>query len=399
MVAEQHQPARPFRILMLAPTPFFSDRGCHVRIHEEAEALRRRGHQVGIVTYHLGRDVGSGPVWRIPRIPWYGKTSAGPSWHKPYLDVLLLLKTFRVIRTWRPDIIHAHLHEGALLGILLGRLQRLPVLFDCQGSLTGEILEHRFVKNGSLPHRVFRGVESWINRHVDQIATSSSRTMADMLDDWPELRERIFALPDAVDLAAFRPVGKDPALRHELGIPEDRKVLVYLGALSEHQGTDLMLEVLARLFRERSDLHALIMGFPEGEYREKAKALGLERQVTFTGRIDYAKACRYLCLGDLALSPKLSRTEANGKLLNYMACGLPCVVFDTPVNRELLGETGVYTAYGDADAFAAGVVGAIDNPERRMMLSKRVREHVEKHHSWEARICELEKVYENMQSM
>ncbi|TYO96056.1 glycosyltransferase involved in cell wall biosynthesis [Geothermobacter ehrlichii] len=381
---------------MLAPTPFFSDRGCHVRIHEEAEALRRCGHEVGIVTYHLGRDAGAGSVWRIPNIPWYTKTSAGPSWHKPYLDVLLFLKAVRVARTWRPDIIHAHLHEGALLGVLLGRLMRLPVLFDCQGSLTGEILEHRFVRQGSFLHKLFNWVETWINRHVDQIATSSTRTMADMLEVWPELGERIFALPDAVDLAAFRPVGKDPALLHELGIPEDRKVLVYLGALSEPQGTDLMLEVLARLFRERRDLHALIMGFPEEKYREKAKALGLEGQVTFTGRIDYAKACSYLCLGDLALSPKLSRTEANGKLLNYMACGLPCVVFDTPVNRELLGETGVYAAYGDADAFAARIVEVVDNPEDRMVLSRQVREYVERHHSWEARVRRLVEGYEDM---
>ena len=44
------------RVLMLAPTPFFSDRGCHVRIYEEAAELGRRGVEVKIVTYPLGLD-------------------------------------------------------------------------------------------------------------------------------------------------------------------------------------------------------------------------------------------------------------------------------------------------------------------------------------------------------
>ena len=77
------------KILMIAPTPYFSDRGCHVRIYEEARALRAIGHDVRIVTYHIGRDMEDISTERIVKIPWYKKLSAGPSWHKLYLDLLL----------------------------------------------------------------------------------------------------------------------------------------------------------------------------------------------------------------------------------------------------------------------------------------------------------------------
>ena len=45
------------KILVLAATPFFSDRGCHIRILNEAEGLKKAGHQVRICAYALGKDV------------------------------------------------------------------------------------------------------------------------------------------------------------------------------------------------------------------------------------------------------------------------------------------------------------------------------------------------------
>src|SRR6266571_9013076 len=129
---------------MIAPTPYFSDRGCHVRIYEEALALTKLGHEVCIVTYHLGRDMPGVRVVRTPHVPWYDKLEAGPSWHKPYLDALLLWKSLAVVRSFRPHLIHAHLHEGALIGSVLKRLLRIPLLFDYQGSLSGESLNHGF---------------------------------------------------------------------------------------------------------------------------------------------------------------------------------------------------------------------------------------------------------------
>src|SRR5205823_13874044 len=45
------------RVLMIAPTSFFSDYGCHVRILEEARGLQGCGHRVVICTYHHGGAV------------------------------------------------------------------------------------------------------------------------------------------------------------------------------------------------------------------------------------------------------------------------------------------------------------------------------------------------------
>ncbi|MGH7859041.1 MAG: glycosyltransferase, partial [Candidatus Binatia bacterium] len=157
------------RIQMIAPTPFFAHRGCHVRILEEMRALSARGHEVALCTYRLGDDVPGVRTVRTVRVPWYRKLTAGPSWHKLYLDVLLLATSLRFAARFRPDVIHAHLHEGAFLGTILARLGGVPLLADFQGSMTTEMADHGFFAGWPWGERVFVRLEGWINRAAREV--------------------------------------------------------------------------------------------------------------------------------------------------------------------------------------------------------------------------------------
>ncbi len=381
-----------FKVLMIAPTPYFADRGCHVRIFEEARALTRLGHDVRIVTYHLGRDMEGIPTYRIPSVPWYKKLAAGPSWHKPYLDILLFFKALTVATDFRPHILHAHLHEGAFLGVFLKKIQKIPLVFDCQGSLTTEIIDHGFVKTGSIMCRIFQLVEKFINRRADFIITSSGAGAEELVGKWEIDAGRVRSLMDGVDCDEFTPLPKEEA-RRELHLPRDKQVAVYIGVLNRYQGVELLLEAIAIIRQKGLPIHFLIMGFPEENYRRMAADAGIGNSVTFTGRIDYTKAAYFLSAGDIALSPKISLSEANGKLFNYMACGLPTVAFDTPVNREILGDAGVYARYGNAADFAATLEALVNDESRRLELGKMAREKAEREHSWQARGEQLEEFY------
>ncbi|BCG48632.1 Glycosyl transferase, group 1 family protein [Citrifermentans bremense] len=385
---------RPLRVLVLAPTPFFADRGCHVRILEEARAAMACDVEMRLVTYHIGNDVPGIPTERISGFSWYKKLEAGPSWVKPFLDLQLLFKALKVARQFKPHLIHAHLHEGAFFGAFLKMLIRVPMLFDCQGSLTAEITDHGFVKPGSLLQRFFATLEHWINRSSDFIVTSATPTVDLLLFDGVP-KERVRALIDGVDTGVFAPQPKEE-IRARLGLPQKRPVVVYLGLMNSYQGVDLLLEAAANLKGQGAKLHYLIMGFPEAAYREKAEEMGVDDIITFTGRIPYSEAPLYLSAGDLAVSPKVSLTEANGKLFNYIACGLPTVVFDTPVNREILGDAALYAKFGDA-ADLAGAIGRLaGDRELREVLGKEGRERAIALHSWQARGKELVEIYESL---
>jgi glycosyltransferase involved in cell wall biosynthesis len=388
---------KSLKVLMIAPTSFFADYGGHVRILEEAIALQKLGHRVTICTYHNGQDVEGLSIERTLVIPWRRDFEVGSSRHKIAFDVLLLAKSLSVALRWRPDVIHAHIHEGALIGYPVSRLLRVPLVFDLQGSMTSEMSDHGFLNPNSLFYRCMRWLEGMIDRFPQAIITSTQHAKNLLCGEFGCDHRQIHIVPDSVNGQFFHPSHdreSERALRSALGIPPDCSVVVYLGLLAEWQGIGLLLDGVARLGDRLRDTRFLIMGFPNVEYYEmKAQELGLQDRVVFTGKIPYFEAPRYLALGDLAVSPKVSATEGCGKLLNYMAMGLPTVTFDTPVSREYLGEWGVYAPKGDSVALARAVASVLDDKVRALEMGSGLRSRALKLYSWENAASRLEEIY------
>jgi len=396
---------RSFRVLMIAPTSFFADYGCHVRILEEARVLQKLGHRVTIVTYRNGNDVPGLRIRRTLPIPWRKDYEVGSSRHKIAFDALLGLKTLEVLTRERFDVIHAHLHEGALIGLILGRLFRLPVVFDFQGSLTAEMVDHKFLSETSRFFAPLLRLETWINRSAHAVFTSTSNAERLLLERFGCEPERVQTLPDSVNADDFRPAdtyapGELDELRHGLGIPDGRRLIVYLGLLAEHQGTSHLLQAMQVLVQQRQDIHLLLMGFPGVPiYQQLARELGVSQFVTFTGRIPYPDAPKYLALGDVAVAPKLSATEGAGKLLNYMAVGLPTVAFDTPVAREYLGLDGVLARRGDVAGLAEELKRCLFPEESRFAIGeirRQLRQRASRLFSWELAGRQIEAKYRRL---
>lgn len=384
-----HREDAPRRILMIAPTSFFLDYGCHVRILEETQALLAQGVQVRVATYYLGRDWPGLDIVRSAPTPWRADYEVGSSRHKIAFDALLSLRALQEALRWRPHLIHGHLHEGALIGWMLARLLRVPLVFDFQGSMTAEMLDHGFIQPDTVTHYWWKRLEERIDRMADLIVTSTVHS-AELLNRVFQREQNVYPLPDSVNLEYFCPDCLLPAERARqraaLGIPPERQVVVYLGLLADYQGVPQMLEAAARLRSRDYPVTFLVMGFPGvDKYRRQAADLGLTpADVVFTGKIPYEEAPAYLALGDIAIAPKLSATEGSGKILNYMAMALPVVAYDTPVSREYMGGLGVYARpMGDAQALAESVAFLLRNPVAARELGERLRERAGRHFSWQ----------------
>ena len=396
---KQSSPNQKLNVLTLSPTMFFADYGAHVRILEEVTILQELGHNITILAYPNGRDIEGITVKRCWGVPFNYRVIVGSSRHKIYLDVLLAIMSLWYALRHKPDIIHAHLHEGALIGRVLSKLTGAPLVFDFQGSLTAEMIDHNFLRPNSPFYKMLRRLETKIDHAADVVLTSSTHAARLVTEQFNVPQSSVYPTPDCVNANTFNPdffsEQEKLRLKKSLGIPPDKKVIVYLGILAPYQGVDKLMEALTLLKQNRNDVHLLLMGYPGvPQYKAKAEEMGLSEQITFTDKIPYEDAPRYLALGDIATAPKMSATEGSGKILNYMAMALPTIAFKTPVSQEFLGDDGIYATEVSSNALANALNYALDlPPSKREELGQDLRNRVIRNFSWSNMGKQIDAIY------
>ncbi len=357
--------SRHLKVLHIAPTPFFADRGCHIRIRNELQSLRRHPLRAMVCTYHLGRDVDGIDVRRIPAVPGYHKLDAGFSPFRFPSDILLFFLVLKTCLRERPHILHGHLHEGALIGwaarTCLFR-RRMALVMDMQGSLSGELVGYGTLRARSLLTRLVVLAEGLICRMPDFILCSSQESRSTLVTRFRVPREKTMLLQDVVPESFFAPADRE-GLRRQLGLPADRKIILYTGSLLPGKGVQALLDAMEILCARREDLFFVLVGYPVEGVAPFLETRHLSDRVRLTGRVAYDELAAWLGTGDVAIEPKAEESgEASGKLLHYMAAGLPVACFATANNRKFLGELGYYGEEVSAEALARAVEHALADP-------------------------------------
>ncbi len=369
------------RLLTIAPTGFFANYGCHVRILGQLMALQRSGYKIRLVTYPSGQTIHTISTTRVP-LPFARSLSVGSSHRKILLDALLAPTALAVALRLRPTVIHSYLHEGALIGAALAALLRVPLTFDYQGSLTAEMADHKFIAQQSRFLPALQQFEQKIDRQPDILFLSSEHAVSRLASHVPATK--LQSLPDSVDPNLFRPQPADPALLTEYDLDPSRKTIVYLGLLAPYQGIDLLLQAIAQPILKKRSVQFLIMGFPHvDQYQRMAAELDIADFVRFTGPVIYTQAARHLALGDLAIALKLSKTEGSGKLLPYMSMALPIVATDSPVHRQYLENNGVFVPHPTPQSVAETLCWALDNLPTLRQKGYQLRQRVKENFTWD----------------
>jgi glycosyltransferase involved in cell wall biosynthesis len=350
------------KILMIAPTPFFSDRGCHTRIYNQIKGLQELGHDIILCTYGLGNDVDGIVIKRTINFPWYRKLSAGPSMTKILLLPCLLITVLKQICHFKPDIVHAFLHEGAIIARVCKMFYNSTYVFDYQGSLAGEIVQHKFVKENGWLHRLFQLLEKWINSWFP-IITNSDQLHSALIKSGR--KAPILNAMDSVDTSMFCPMPKDLSLAKSIDVDTHRPTIMYMGLLETYQGADILFDAFSQVVNKLPNSLLLVIGFPNiDKYQNLCEKLNIAQNVHFLGKVNYWRIPSYLSLSRIAIAPKISKHEGDGKLYNYMAMGMATVTVDRSVSREILGcsedsPTALFASFGDCSDLAVKMIALL----------------------------------------
>jgi glycosyltransferase involved in cell wall biosynthesis len=181
--------------------------------------------------------------------------------------------------------------------------------------------------------------------------------------------ERMVFSPYCIDPSPFR-VGERERdemrarMRAELGLPEDRIVLLFSGKLSRRKGVDVLLAAVKAMkptLRERVVIVFLGSGELSGELQREAAASPLV-SVLFTGFRNQTELSPYYHAADLLVLPSV-RSETWGLVVNdALHHGLPCVVSDAvgcAPDLIIPGETGEIGAVGSADSLGSAIARAL----------------------------------------
>lgn len=384
-------------ILHIAPTPFFADRGCHIRIEGIANSLKALNYDNLVCTYHHGRDIDGVKTSRISPIKNYTQTEAGPSKYKLWADWKLLWLVIREIRSHQPSVIHAHLHEGLMIGLIAKVLffwKRLPLIADMQGSLVGELEAHGTFRK----YRFLKGptklVERTLLMFARTIICSSEHSISKFQTEFKLSQKKLSLVQDGANLVAPLPDKTLSNLKTEWGIPLNKTIAVYSGALLDGKGLNELKELVLRS-RESRNLHFLIIGYPVENLKPFLIENELNERCTLTGQIPFSSLPSLLGLAEFAIDPKFSDAgEGSGKMLNYLASGLPVLAFDTTNNRNFLPNGTVLA--GSVEHMNIILKDWLDNPSQLGDISATNLAHFIRNHSWQQTEKQLNSVYQRI---
>ena len=393
----QPQTTKDSVIVHIAPTPFFANRGCHIRILNEIRGLQEKEIPVILCTYGLGTTPENLDIRRIPQIPGYRKTSAGFSPFKPLADILLWFLVIKTIIGKKSVILHGHLHEGGLIGWCCKTLlfwKKIHLIMDIQGSLSGELSEYGTFRRFPFLLTLFYLLEKLICLMPDKIVCSSLNSYQFITRECGVPAQRLSMLPDVVP-SQFLHGGSRGEMRQKYAIGDDEKVLVYSGSLLQGKGVDLMLDALRIADRQLKDCCFLLVGYPKEWVEDSLAKQPLTNRAIITGEVPYQELKQWLSMADLGVDPKLAEKsgEASGKILHYMAMGVPVVCFESEANTGLLNGNCFYAVEQTPEALSQAILTGFADPTARAAYSQTGRQKITDHYSVSATADTLESLY------
>jgi len=298
-----------------------------------------------------------------------------------------------------PEIIHAH--SPSLCGyaaVSVGRKLNIPVVYEIRAFWEDAAVDQGKFSYHSFPYRLYRAFETLVVKKAWAVVTICEGLKRDLIARGiPE--EKIFVVPNAVDLKRFKPLEPDLELKKRLGL-EGVLVVGFIGSFYRFEGLDLLIQAVAQL----NGIKALLVGAGEkyNELKKLVKDLKLESKIIMPGRVPHQEVHRYYSIMDIMVYPRrrerVTELVTPLKPLEAMAHGKIVIGSDVGGIKEIIGEGkeagGLLFKAEQVDDLTAKLKEVLQNPLYQAELRKRAKNWVRKR-DWGIIIKKYRKIYQS----
>jgi glycosyltransferase involved in cell wall biosynthesis len=310
---------------------------------------------------------------------------------RPLSDFRAFWALLRLMRRFRPAVVHTHTAKAGLLGRLAARLSGVPVIVH---TFHGHVLQGYF---GPWKSALFTRIERALAGSSDALLAVSEAVKQDLVALRVAPAEKIRVVPLGLELDRLCGILERGGLRREAGFPETAPLVGVVGRLVPIKDLGTFLGAAALLRESRPDVRFSIVG--DGPARslleEQVSRLGLSGLVFFHG---WRRDMRAV-LGDLDVVVNCSRNEGTPvALIEALAALRPVVATRVGGTPDLLGggARGLLVPAGDPAALAAAVLSTLSEPAAARQRAEEGRRYVLRAHPLSRLIGDIDSLYRQL---
>lgn len=319
------------------------------------------------------------------------ESGRGSVWLRDAARVRELAARIEEVVAARGDVQLLHAHSPVLCGTAAlgaGRGLGLPVVYEIRGLWEEAAVRGAPWRRWMPRYRIARAWETRVCRAADAVVALSDGLRREFLARGVA-EDRIHIVPNGVDPRVFHPREGVASWRAAHGLSEG-PVILYMGALRNYEGVDLLIEAYSKVQEHHPTAQLLIVGDGEAKERIRERVQSGGAGMRLSPIVPHEETPWYYAAADVVAYPRLSDRATERvtplKPLEAMAMGRAIVASDVGGLRELLGDSESARLFpaGSREALASALIELIEDDEGRRALGENARRAALQRYDWRA---------------
>lgn len=388
------------KVLLLAPQPFYQERGTPIAVRLAAEALAERYRQSGhidLLVYHEGVTVNL-PGVQIHRIKGCGfikGVGPGISIKKLICDFFFFIAALRLVIKNRCDqynVIHA-VEESVFVALFIKFFFSIPYVYDMDSSIALQATEKWRILAPLYP------VLSWF----EKLGVKHSTAVVPVCDSLAAIADN----HGSKDTHILRDVSlmahgetTEVNLRSEINARNEDVLITYIGNLESYQGVELLIQSFIAISNKVTNAKLIVIGGSAKHLESLTHQFELNKfssQIKLLGPRPVQNLGAYLTQSDILSSPRIKGNNTPMKVYSYLHAGKPVIATNLPTHTQVLNSDVAMLVEPTVESMSAGLLKLISDQLLRTRLGQSAYQYAEQNFTLEVFKQRLNELYDRLE--